>query len=118
MRKIVCIVCPNSCELNVDDEMNVSGNLCPRGKEFALQEVSDPKRTVTTVCRTVFEDHPFVPVKSDGEIPKTLVKEAVREAGRHVVERRLSIGETEIENILDTGVNIVLCTNELKEVRE
>ena len=117
MRELVCIICPNSCTLNIDDENNVSGNLCGRGREFALQEVSDPKRIVTTVCRTVFEDHPFVPVKSDGEIPKKLVKDAVREAGRHVIDSRLAIGETVIENILDTGVNIVLCTNELKEVR-
>ncbi len=117
MREIICIVCPNGCELQAGDDLSVSGNLCERGRQFALQEIRDPRRTVTTVCKTVFPDHPFVPVKSAGGIPRDLVKQAVREAGRKIIDRPLGIGETVIENILGTGVDIIICTNELKEVR-
>lgn len=117
MREIICIVCPNGCELKVGEDFSVSGNLCERGRQFALQEIRDPRRTVTTVCRTVFPDHPFVPVRSAGEIPKDLVPRAVREAGKKIIDTPLGIGETVIENILGTGTDIIICTNELKEVR-
>ena len=45
-REITCIVCPNGCTLNIDFEKNadgkiavtsVSGNLCPRGRDYAVQ---------------------------------------------------------------------------------
>ena len=43
IRKMTCIVCPNGCELEaeiVDGKcISVSGNLCPKGAQYAAQEV-------------------------------------------------------------------------------
>ena len=47
IRKMTCIVCPNGCELEaeiVDGKcISVSGNLCPKGAQYAAQEVEAPK---------------------------------------------------------------------------
>lgn len=47
IRKMTCIVCPNGCELEVEIVdgkcISVSGNLCPKGAQYAAQEVEAPK---------------------------------------------------------------------------
>ena len=116
MKKMICIICPNGCELEVDDAERVTGNLCPRGLQFALQELKDPRRSVSTTCRTVFPDMHVVPVRTEQEIPKHLMKDAVRAISEIVIDRHMRIGETVAENILNTGVNVILCTDRLKEV--
>ena len=33
MREFICIECPKGCHLSIDDNLNVTGNSCPRGKQ-------------------------------------------------------------------------------------
>ena len=50
-KELVCIVCPRSCRMTITsdgDELVVTGNTCKRGKEFAVSEMTDPRRTVCT----------------------------------------------------------------------
>ena len=115
MKELTCIVCPNGCHLIVDDNLNVSGNICNRGKEFALQELSNPQRTITTTCKTKFIDIPVVPVKTDGTINKDLIQDVVKEINKITIEEKLGIGDIVIKNVLNTGVNIVMSSNILKE---
>ncbi len=116
MKKLICIVCPNGCELEIGGEGTVSGNLCPQGKEFALQEMTDPRRSVSTTCRTVFPEHPLVPVRTRQEVPKNMMKDIVKAVNETVIDRRMGIGGTVIENVLNTGTDVILCTDCLREV--
>ena len=47
-RELICISCPIGChiqaEMTAAGEVEVSGNRCPRGKAYALNELTDPKR--------------------------------------------------------------------------
>ncbi|MBQ9153307.1 MAG: DUF1667 domain-containing protein [Solobacterium sp.] len=115
MKNLTCIICPNGCRLEIDENDHVSGNLCPRGTDFALQELKNPQRSVSTTCRTVFPGIPVVPVRTEREVPKRIMKEIVREVSRIVIDQKMDIGDTVAENILDTGVNVILCTDRLKE---
>lgn len=115
MKELICIVCPNGCKLNIDDNYNVSGNLCPKGKEFAINEIKDPKRTVTSTCKTIFKDTPFIAVKTDGEVRKDDVKKVIGEINKTVIDKRMPIGSIVINNVLNSGVNIILSSNELME---
>ena len=57
MKKLVCIVCPNSCELEITETesgISVSGNKCKRGVSFATDEMTAPKRTISSVVKTAF----------------------------------------------------------------
>ena len=55
---INCLRCPIGCSLVVtkdkNGKVNVSGNRCPRGEEYGKQELTEPRRTITTVKQTKF----------------------------------------------------------------
>ena len=38
MKELICITCPRGCHLQVDDNLNVTGNMCPRGAAYAKAE--------------------------------------------------------------------------------
>jgi CxxC motif-containing protein len=50
MKEFICIECPKGCHLKIDDELNVTGNTCPRGKKYAINEVTCPKRVITSTA--------------------------------------------------------------------
>ena len=49
MKELICIVCPRGCHLQVDEANGyaVTGNACPRGADYAVQELKNPTRTLT-----------------------------------------------------------------------
>ena len=62
-RVYTCILCPNSCEITVDYEgktvRSTTGNKCDKGKEYVTQELTDPKRTVTSSVEVIGGDRPL-----------------------------------------------------------
>ena len=106
-KSFVCIVCPRGCMLTIDDEMNVSGNTCIRGKDYAISEVTNPTRTITSSVDCL------VSVKTDKPVPKGKIFEVMKEIDKASVEAPTKIGDIAIENILGLGVN-VLITKEIK----
>ena len=112
-RNLTCIVCPIGCQLTatVEDGVvtEVVGNTCPRGKQYAIDECTNPVRTITTTART--SDGGVIPVKTDKPIPKALMFECMKEIDRSVVTLPAQIGDVVIENILGTGANVVVTAN-------
>ena len=116
MSKFVCVVCPNGCEVEIDETtLEVSGNKCPKGKQFAIDELTNPKRTICSSVRTIFEDMPVVPVRVNKDIPKDKVFEVMKEINKVVIDKRLGIGDVVIENVLGLNVDIIITSNILKE---
>ena len=53
-KKLTCIICPKGCPLTVkklDGEIIVSGNSCEKGKQYAISELTDPQRILTTTIK-------------------------------------------------------------------
>ena len=50
-------------------------------------------------------------VKTDGTVPKELIFDCMNVINRTTVEPNGLLGDVVIENILDTGVNVVLTRN-------
>ena len=53
--ELTCIVCPMGCRMTVElsdggEILSVTGNTCPRGKQYAIDECTHPVRTVTTTA--------------------------------------------------------------------
>ncbi|HPG91938.1 MAG TPA: DUF1667 domain-containing protein [Clostridia bacterium] len=112
MKELICIVCPNSCILSVDEKTKaVSGNKCSRGEKFALEEISHPMRSLTSTVATVFADCPVISVKTDGEIPKEKIFAVMQKLKTIIVEKRLKIGDIVVSNIADTNINVVATKN-------
>lgn len=110
-KEMTCIACPLGCALTVEYEgtevFSVTGNTCKRGDAYARTEIVNPTRSLTSSVKVLNGIHPVVPVKSAAPIPKTLMFDAMREINQATVEAPVSIGQVIIENILNTGVNIV-----------
>ena len=118
MKDMVCIVCPNGCSLHVDrvdGELVVTGNRCPRGRKFALEEIEHPMRTICSTVRTVYEDVPVVPVRVTEAIPKEMIFPVMKEIGRIRLTEPLGTGDKVIEDVLGLGVDVIITSDILKE---
>ena len=105
---MTCIVCPNGCRLTVEDadgEIKVDGAQCKKGVEFAKAERTNPMRSLTTTVRTVFADMPRLPVKTNGEIPKGKMLEAMKLIRAVRVNERLHTGDVILPDVF--GVQII-----------
>ncbi len=115
MEELTCIVCPNGCSLTiekVDEKWEVTGNQCQRGKIFAINEMENPQRSVTSTVKTVYKSMPRVSVKTQGEIPKKDILTLMKLLDDVVVDRVMSCGDIILENVLGSGVNVV-CTSDM-----
>lgn len=101
--ELICIKCPRGCKLQVDGD-NITGNLCPRGIDYAKEEQTNPVRIVTTLIR-VGEN--IVPVKTSKEVPKAKIDEVLNEISKIKAENT-AIGDIVLNNILGLGVDIVV----------
>lgn len=111
MKEFTCIVCPRGCRLTIDDNMNVTGNTCPRGKEYAISEVTNPVRTITSSVRVTNREDLLVSVKTSGPIPKGKIFDVMEEINKIGVTAPCQIGQIVKENVLGLGVNIIITKN-------
>lgn len=107
-KEFVCICCPRGCHLIVDENNNVSGNKCIRGKEYGAQEARCPMRILTSFIRVVNRDNLVVSVKTDKPISKQMIFEVLKVLNNFKAYAPLEVGDVLISNILETGSNIVV----------
>ena len=65
---ITCILCPKGCRVTVEADGKVTGNSCPKGEEYARQEIRAPMRVLTTTLKRPAGT--LLPVKTSKAIPK------------------------------------------------
>jgi CxxC motif-containing protein len=109
LHELVCIVCPVGCKLTVEkkgDEYSVKGNVCKRGQDYAVEELTNPTRMLTSTVRLDNSKHVRLPVHSSAAIPKGLIFDAMKEINACRVSAPLQMGAVVIKNILNTGVDI------------
>ena len=119
MKKLYCITCPAGCLLTVIGtgfDMVVEGNKCDKGRDFAKHEMSNPSRTLTTTVRTKFPGVPVISVRTNGEIPRDKLMEAMSELSEVLVETELNCGDTVLENVAKTGVDVIITSSALMKL--
>ena len=114
MRELICITCPRGCHLTVDDNLNVSGNTCPRGAIYAKAELTHPVRMVTSSVNVISEVESRLPVKTKDPIPKELIFKVMEEIMKVSVKAPINVGDVIIKDVLGTGVDIVATKNILR----
>ena len=107
MREFICIECPKGCHLKVDDALNVTGNTCPRGLKYAINEITCPKRVITSTVVIKSKLVSRLPVMSENELPKEKMFDVVNEIAKVRLEAPVKCRDVIIENVCDTGVNII-----------
>jgi CxxC motif-containing protein len=114
-KELICIGCPMGCCLSVDYVgtaiIDVSGNRCKVGLEYAAKEIFNPERTLTTTVKVKCGHLPLVSVKTNKPIPKSRILDVMNLLAKVEVEAPVKIGELIIQNIFNTGVNIVATKN-------
>ena len=108
MKELTCIVCPRGCSLKVDENMNVTGNFCPRGAKYAISELTHPMRTLTSSVRVNNRENTVVSVKTSGEIPKEKMFSLMEHINSLKVEAPVNIGDIVSHNPLGLEVDIII----------
>ena len=120
-KEMICIGCPMGCYLSVDYVgtiiNEVSGNRCKVGQQYAEKEISNPERTLTTTVKVKNGNLPLVSVRTNKPIPKSRIFDAMNLLAKVEVDAPIKIGEPIVQNIFDTGVNIVATKNISKKTR-
>lgn len=110
-RELTCVACPLGCSISVEynekEVLSVTGNTCKRGEAYAKTEVTNPTRSLTSSVKVNGGVHPVVPVKSSQPIPKTMIFDCMKVINSVSVDAPVKLGQIVIENILDTGADIV-----------
>ena len=87
-KAMVCIVCPKGCRMSAIVGQNasgltkiisISGFACNRGKDYAEQEILEPRRILTTTVKTEGAAQKRLAVRSDREIPLDKLRQVVAE---------------------------------------
>lgn len=113
VKELVCTLCPVHCNMSIeyskwgDQIKNVYGSRCSRGYEYIKNYKFDQQCMLPTSVRLRGNRSERLPVNSDGLLPKTIVTDAMSIIKTLEVELPVKSGEIIVENILNTGVNIV-----------
>jgi len=112
---ITCINCPVGCRMTVTlsdsgEFVSVTGNTCPRGAKYAQQECTVPERVITAVIPVDGSDTPLS-VKTKQPVPKSMIFDVMDVLQGVRVSPPVQIGQVIVENVLNTGSDIVATRN-------
>ncbi len=121
IKKITCTICPVGCSIKAykDNEGNwkFKGYKCKRGLEYSKDEVTNPKRTLTTsILQKLYNDSDIetvtisrlVAVRSDKPVPLNKTREFVQEICKERLDKTVEIGDIALANVLGSGINIIV----------
>ena len=107
-REFVCIVCPKSCDLTVEESggaMHISGNGCKRGIAFAEEETRDPQRILTSTVKLT--TGALLPVRSRGTVRRSDLRACVESLKSITLAPPIEIGQVVAEDVGRCGVAVV-----------
>lgn len=106
-RTITCILCPRGCTLTVSgeaDNLTVTGNTCPRGKKYGIEECTHPVRTVTSSVRVTNREDTMVSVKTAEPVAKEDIFAVMRAVRAAAVEAPITIGTVVLHDVCGTDI--------------
>lgn len=114
-KEIICTVCPMGCHIMVEGEgdtiKSIEGFTCKRGEQYASTEFAHPVRILTTTMKTDSGKTPLVPVRSEKPVPKEKVMDCMEVIRKSEAKVPVRVYDVLVENICDTGINIVATGN-------
>lgn len=108
--KLTCIMCPIGCELDVcgsENDLQVTGNKCEKGLDFAREEVLAPKRNLATSVPINGRRFKMLSVRLSDRVPRSQLFDVLQEIARLRPAPPVKRGEILIENVLDLEANVI-----------
>lgn len=110
---VTCTICPIGCSMEVIEDISsaegylVKGNSCKRGIPYAIAEITNPTRILTSTVRLKNAGLKRLPVRTDRPVPKSMIFDCMKEINLIEIEAPIELGTVIIENILSTGANVI-----------
>lgn len=111
---ITCVLCPLGCRISISEEngeYKIEGNRCPRGRQYAIDELVSPKRVLTTNVKVVDGELELVSVKTSGPINKAIIIDKMKEIKRIAVKAPVKVGDVIIEDLDGNGTALLATRN-------
>lgn len=118
IKEVICDRCNKMCVLSIDkydDNIEIYGNKCDDGINFANVEMNSNKSLFTTVVRIKGAKNNVVSVKSSKPLDKKIWIECSKALGRLYVGAPIRAGDIICKNILNTGADII-CTKNIERI--
>ena len=87
---------------------SLEGNLCPRGRDYVVQELTDPRRNIATSILVTGGELPLASVRLTAPIPKARIFDAMQEIRHISVTAPVKAGTVVIRNLLGLGVDVIV----------
>lgn len=111
VKEITCIGCPMGCLISADVSENgkineVKGYTCNVGKKYAYEELTSPKRMVTSLIYVRGTNRPL-PVKTSEPVSKDKIFECLKEIRKVSVTAPVHSGNVIIKNVCGEAADII-----------
>lgn len=106
-RNLICIICPRGCAMTAEiegEKVTVTGNSCPKGEEYAINECLHPMRTVTATVRISNREDTMVSVKTAHPVPKDKMMEVMEKLRAITAEAPIAIGDEILPEVFGTRI--------------
>lgn len=114
LKTITCIRCPLGCTITVAQpaeqdasEFIITGNKCLRGKKYAAEEMTAPKRTITSTVKISGSAYSVIPIKTSKPIPKEKIFTIMNILAKFSTVAPVYINDVIIHNIAGTEADVV-----------
>jgi len=118
-RVYTCILCPNSCEITMEYEgkqvLRTEGNKCDKGHDYVTQELTDPKRTVTSSVLVTGGDRPLASVRLTAPISRDLIFPLMEQLQTMVLNAPVTAGTVVLEKIFGTDADLITTSTVAKK---
>lgn len=118
-RTYTCILCPNSCEITVSYEgktvLTTEGNKCDKGRVYVTQELTDPKRTVTSSVLVTGGDRPLASVRLTAPISRDLIFPLMEKLQTIVLTAPVVPGTLVLEKVFGTDADLITTSTVAKK---
>jgi CxxC motif-containing protein len=107
----LCTRCPLGCRLEVDvvddDIVEIRGFECAKGKRYAKEEHTDPRRPLSTTVAVSGGHLPRLPVRTAEPVPKQAVLDVVRSLRQVTVQAPVTRNQVIVTDVAGTGIEII-----------
>ncbi|MFH1379494.1 MAG: DUF1667 domain-containing protein [bacterium] len=110
-KNMICIECPKGCVLVISKgkgrKIKVTGHTCVKGVTYAVNEIKNPTRILTSTVLTLGLPVKMLPVRTVKPIPKNKLLIAMKKIKKVRVKKSVNPGDIIIKNILGLKINVI-----------
>ncbi|WP_347559788.1 DUF1667 domain-containing protein [Clostridium sp. AM58-1XD] len=102
---------PMGCEVTAEvmegKEIITTGHTCPRGREYVIQEMTNPLRNIASSVLVKGGELPLASVRLDRPVPRDRIFDVMAEIRKQKLTAPVKAGQVVIENVLGLGSNVI-----------